>query len=55
MEFNFVDSVKDAFPVAHTCDNTIKLPGLLYTDGRKGFENKLEEAVMIYGARFNTS
>ena len=49
VEFNFTERVKDSDPLAHACVNNLKLPGMLYTDGRKGFEKKLTEALLVYG------
>jgi hypothetical protein len=43
IEFNYEElPVPDSIPVAHTCDRTLKLPGLAYDGNRGKFEQKLD-------------
>jgi hypothetical protein len=47
--FNFPETRKDDYPVSHTCDNMLTLPGYLYTNpDRDNFERILDES--IYGS-----
>jgi len=52
VEFTFHEIEKGWYPMAHTCENTLILPGFLYTNG-KDFRKKMREAVTIYGTNFS--
>jgi hypothetical protein len=45
VEFNFSEMHDDALPVAHTCDNVLKLPGTAYGGIIETFESKLDMAM----------
>jgi len=53
VEFNLYESAqRDAYPVAHTCANTLKLPGLIYSS-KEVFTDKLCEAIVQCSNRFD--
>jgi hypothetical protein len=54
VEFNFSEMDKDSWPVAHTCDNVLKLPGTAYDGNAETFASKLEKA-MAYSAEASFS
>ena len=53
VEFNFSEAEEGSYPSAHTCVNTLNLPGFLYLKGADDFEKKLLEAINIYGIHFS--
>jgi len=55
VEFNFGETSKGSYPMAHTFPRILKLPGNLYSNGREEFEEKLNYAMINYESLFTTT
>jgi len=53
VEFNFAETNPDYLPIAHTCANTMKIPGNFYNGDADIFQEKLDKAFSYGVSRFN--